>query len=313
MLNNWLRAARSAAARRIATLVDRFPRLEPGFIGGGRWLARRAPRLGTIYWFAQQDLILRLRQSGRRFRTHQVSGVEMAVDVTDGSARLLHFYGEPYEPQLARALCDRLGPGDVFLDIGANIGYFSTLAGRIVGADGRVVAFEPHPEARSVLQQAIAANRLAGIVEVVPAAVADRGGHVRLFLAGDSVLSTTDPSRAPAREHYAFTESLEVPRISLDEWLAGHQDLLPRIRAIKIDVEGTEADVLRGMGATLRGCPGATILCETNAGSEADLFLRDRGYAAVALDLYGTDLGNFCYERRATDPAASASRTGTRQ
>jgi FkbM family methyltransferase len=121
-----------------------------------------------------------------------------------GSARLLHFYGEPYEPGLSRALRDRLAPGDVFLDIGANIGYFSVLAGRIVGPAGRVVSFEPHPEARSVLQQAVAANDLAGIIEIVPAAVADRTGVVPLFLTADSVLSTTDPSRSPARAHYDF-------------------------------------------------------------------------------------------------------------
>ena len=313
MLKNWLRALRFAAARGIAAIVYLFPRLEPGFIAGGRWLARRAHLPGTLYWFAQIDLIHRLRRSDRRFRTHHVAGIEMVVDVTDTSGHLLHFYGRPYEPQLSRVLRNRLGPGDVFLDIGANIGYFSTLAGHIVGPTGRVIAFEPHPEARSVLQRAIAANRLAGIVEVVPAAVADRGGRVKLFLGGSSSLSTTDPSRAPAREFDAFAESIEVARTTVDAWLAEQPDLVPRIRAVKIDVEGTEADVLRGMRATLGSCPGAAILCETSAGSEADVLLRERGYDVVALDTMHAAFGNYCYERRATDPAASASRTGTRE
>jgi FkbM family methyltransferase len=309
MLKNWLRALRSAAARGIAAVVDRFPRLEPGFIAGGRRLARRAPRLGTLYWFAQDDLIRRLRQSGRRFRVHAVNGIDVAVDVTDGSARLLHFYDEPYEPGLSRALRDRLAPGDVFLDIGANIGYFSVLAGRIVGPAGRVVAFEPHPDARSVLQQAVAANDLAGIVEIVPVAVADRVGVVPLFLTADSVLSTTDPFRSPARAHYDFPGSIDVPQVTVDEWLGAHAELVPRLRAIKIDVEGTEADVVRGMRATLDRCAGAAILCETRAGSEADRFLREQGYQVVALDSLNAAFGNYCYERRATDPAASGARS----
>jgi len=309
MLKNWLRGVRSAAARGLASAVVRFPSLEPGFIATGRWLARRLPLLGTVYWFAQDDLIRALRRSGHRFRVHRVDGLEVAVDVTDGTARLLHYYGQPYEPGLTRALRQRLAPGDVCLDIGANIGYFSVLAGLTVAPGGRVIAFEPHPGAREVLHQALAANRLGEIVEIVPAAVADRDGRVSLFLSQDSVLSTTDPSRSPMREAFTFPDSIEVPRITVDAWLAGRPELAPRIRVIKIDVEGTEADVLRGMRDTLRHCPRAAILCETTADGEADRFLREEGYGAVAVDVYHADFGNFCYERRAIDPAAASARS----
>jgi len=309
MLKNWLRGLRSAAARGLASAIVRFPSLEPGFIATGRWLARRMPLLGTVYWFAQDDLMRAMRRSGRRFRVHRIDGLDVAVDVTDGTARLLHFYGESYEPGLTRALRQRLAPGDVCLDIGANIGYFSVLAGLTVAPAGRVIAFEPHPGAREVLQQAVAANRLGEIVEIVPAAVADRDGRVSLFLSQDSVLSTTDPSRSPARGEFTFSESIEVPRITVDGWLAGRADLTPRIRMIKIDVEGTEVDVLRGMRETLRHCPGAAIVCETTAGSDADRILREAGYEAVAVDLYRADFGNFCYERPAIDPAAASARS----
>jgi len=309
MLKNWLRGARSAAARGLASAILRFPSLEPGFIATGRWLARRMPLLGTVYWFAQEDLIRAYRRSARRFRLHRIEGVDAAVDVTDGTARLLHFYGQPYEPGLARALRQRLAPGDVFLDIGANIGYFSVLAGLTVAPTGRVIAFEPHPAAREILRQAVAANRLDQIVEIVPAAVADRDGVVSLFLSQDSVLSTTDPSRSPLRSDFTFPDSIEVPRLAVDGWLAGNPGLAPRIRVIKIDVEGTEADVLRGMRETLRSCPHAAIVCETTVGSDADRFLREQGYDATSVDVYRTDFGNFCYERRAIDPAAASARS----
>jgi len=309
MLKNWLRGVRAAAARAVASAIARFPSLEPGFIATGRWLARRMPLLGTVYWFAQDDLMRALRRSGRRFRVHRIEGLEVAVDVTDGTARLLHFYGQSYEPGLSRALRQRLAPGDVLLDIGANIGYFSVLAGLTVAPAGRVIAFEPHPAAREVLQQAVAANRLGEIVEIVPAAVADRDGRVSLFLSQDSVLSTTDPSRSPMRDAFTFPDSIEVPRITVDGWLAGRPELAPRIRVIKIDVEGTEADVLRGMRDTLRNCPRAAILCETSAGGDADRFLREEGYEVAALDSYRDAFGNYCYERPTTGPAASAARS----
>jgi FkbM family methyltransferase len=308
MLKDWLRAARAAAARSIAAAIHAFPSLEPGFIVTGRWCARRLPLVGTLYWFAQDELIRSMRRSRRRFRVHEVAGIDLAVDVTDGSARLLHFYGKPYEPGLAQAIRERLGPGDVFLDIGANIGYFSVLAGATVAPTGRVIAFEPHPAAREILQQAVTVNALGDVIEIVPAAVADRDGVAALFLTADTVLSTTDPSRSPMRSAYTFPDSIDVPQVTLDAWLGARTNLVPRVRAIKIDVEGTEADVLRGMAETLRACPGATIFCETIEGSDADRFLRGLGYEAAAIDSYGGGFGNYRYQRRVTDPATASGR-----
>jgi hypothetical protein len=71
--------------------------------------------------------------------------------------------------------------------------------------------------------------------------------------------------------------------------------------------------VVRGMRVTLEKCARATILCETSDGSDADVYLREQGFRASVLDIRSGTFGNYCYERRATDPAASASRTGTRE
>jgi len=297
MLKNWLRTVRAVNARAIGATVAAFPALEPPFIGAGRWLARRSPVLGTLYWFAQEDLLARLRRSGRPYRMLPIAGVDLAVDVTDATGRLHYFHAEPYEPGLSRAIADRLKPGDVFIDVGANVGYFSLLAARLVAPGGHVVAFEPDPQTVAAMRRAVEANHLTGGIDIVNAAVADTGGTTQLFLSVDSVLSTTDPDRSPARDQFAFTRSIEVSQVTLDGWLAARPELRPRIAAIKIDVEGTEADVLRGMRDTLRACPRAVVLCETSPGSPADALLRAEGYAASCLDVRHGEFGNYAYRR----------------
>jgi FkbM family methyltransferase len=299
-MKSWLRAIRAAHARALGGVVAAFPALEPAFIATGRWIARRSHVFGTLYWFAQDDLLRRVRASGRRFRPLSVAGLEMQVDISDGTGRMHYFYDEPYEPDMALAIRRLLRTGDVFLDVGANIGFFSVLAGCIVGETGRVVAFEPHPDALATLRAAIAVNGLSAIVDIVEAAVGNAMGTVRLFLSDDPVLSTLDPARSPARDHFTFDRSIEVRQLTLDGWLAERQHLAPRIRAIKIDVEGAEADVVHGMRRTLAACPRAAILCETETGSVADRLLRAEGYAASVLDVRRGGFGNYLYERTLT-------------
>jgi FkbM family methyltransferase len=294
-----LRGVRSATARALAALLETFPSLEPRFIAAGRAVARRSRLAGTIYWFAETDLVRRLAGSDRRFRRLRVAGVDVMADITDGTARLDYFHGEPYEAGLVNALAGILKPADVFVDVGANVGFLSVLAARLVGEHGRVVAFEPHPGAAARLRTGLAVNGVEGNVEIVEAALGVRHGTtIRLHLSGDSVLSSTDPLRAPLRDDFPFLESIEVPSITLDGWMRDHPDIQARIAAIKVDVEGTEADVLAGMEETLAARPAAALLFETDAGGPADRALRDRGYTATLLDERQSTFGNYLYRRR---------------
>ena len=296
-VENLLRAIRAGQARAVGALVAAVPSLEPGFIAIGRAVTGWSRRAGTLYWFAETDLVRRLRRSGNRFRPMSIAGVTVLVDITDGSARLHYFHGEPYEPALVTTLQRLVKPGDVFIDVGANIGFFTVLAARLAGPGGRVCAFEPHPGAQKTLRAAIAANGLTN-VDVVEAAVGARDADATpLFIAEDSVLSSTDPSRAPLRHDFPFTGSLQVPLVALDTWMRGRDDLARRIVAIKIDVEGSEAEVLAGMSRTLDALPTAAVICETDAGGPADAWLRLRGYMPTPLDLRPPALGNYLYTR----------------
>lgn len=279
-------------------MLAAWPSLEAPFIRAGR-ATLRARVMGSLYWHTQDNLLPRLRRSGQRFRRMRIAGADVFVDVTDGTGRLHYFYDEPYEPALVAALARLLKAGDVFIDVGANIGFLSTVAAHLVDRSGHVVAFEPHPGALSVFRAAVAKNGVSDRVEIVEAAVGSTdAATTRLFLTFDSVLSTTDPSRAPLADDYAFDRAIDVRLVTLDGWLRDRGDLLPKIAAIKIDVEGTENEVVAGMRDTLAACPTAAVICETDHGSPTDARFREMGYTVTPLDVRRGTFGNYLYTRR---------------
>lgn len=131
-----------------------------------------------------------------------------------------------YEAPLQRLLADALRPGDVFYDIGANVGFFSLLASQRVGA-GRVIAFEPLPANLELLRRNLALNG-ADNVSIVDAAVADTSGRARFTVGGS------------ASQGALADEGIEVAVVALDELD------LPPPTVMKIDVEGAESRVLAG-------------------------------------------------------------------
>lgn len=127
-----------------------------------------------------------------------------------------------------------LRPGDVMLDIGANVGSFSVLAAKVSGA--RVEAFEPAPETLPALRANIAANEVEGLVTVNQFALGDRDGEIE-FSVG---LDTVNRVGAPGRSQRVMLRRLDTVA----------QNLHPV--AIKIDVEGFEPQLFAGAEATLR-------------------------------------------------------------
>ena len=91
---------------------------------------------------------------------------------------------EPYETSLLLRL---LQPGDVFVDVGANIGYFSVLAASLVGEQGAVFSFEPDPNNYRLLCANMALNAFDGNSVTVEAALSDLAGEGRLFLSEDNL------------------------------------------------------------------------------------------------------------------------------
>lgn len=150
-----------------------------------------------------------------------------------------------YERPIQQAIASNLAPGDAFFDIGANIGFFSLIAARRVGTEGQVYAFEPVPRNAAAIRRTAQLNGFHAI-RVFPEAVGATIGRAELLLArhiGGAALASAEAP--PDMNGY-----LEVDVTTLDDAIARHGLRPPSL--VKIDVEGAEIEVLRGMTETLR-------------------------------------------------------------
>jgi FkbM family methyltransferase len=151
---------------------------------------------------------------------------------------------EPYESALILSL---LQPGQVFVDVGANLGYFSVLAAAALGARGKVFAFEPDPDNFSLLQANLALNGLTERAEVACAGLSEQDSEGRLYLSednfGDHQIYAGDAERS----------SLPISLLCGEQWLSTRTD---RIDLVKVDTQGSETAVMRGLLPLLKRLPG---------------------------------------------------------
>jgi FkbM family methyltransferase len=166
----------------------------------------------------------------------------MWVDLNDWLGQYVYLSGE-YEPATSVLFRRLLRPGDTVLDIGANAGYYSLLAARLVGAAGHVFAFEPLPRTRQLLQSNTRLNHFRNVT-IREEALSDENGFATFFQAPDD--HTGKSSLLPVTS-YATTRRVATARLD---------DLLPAqsVTLVKIDVEGVECRVLDGMTKCLSRC-----------------------------------------------------------
>ncbi len=143
-----------------------------------------------------------------------------------------------HEPWLSDILKRWLRPGDLFIDVGAHIGYFSLCAARLVAPQGGVIACEPDPDNLSRLRANIRRNDFVRVVQTREAALGGATGEA-LFRRASAFSSRVGGCLADHVE--AGGEYVAVPLLRLDELCMGTTP-----RAIKVDVEGGEIDVLQG-------------------------------------------------------------------
>jgi FkbM family methyltransferase len=165
-------------------------------------------------------------------------------------------FGMDHEPEVKNVLTRLLKPGMNMIDAGANIGYFTLLAARTVGATGHVYAFEPTPATVELLRKNIAVNNYADRVTVTPKALTDKEAQVRIYL---DELASGVSSIFPGKREGDF---VDVAGVSLDDFFAELD--WPTIHIIKMDIEGAEKMALGGMKELCRRNPELKLVVELN-------------------------------------------------
>ena len=183
-----------------------------------------------------------------------------------GIAKLMFAFGEMYEPELL--YLDRLlSPGMTFVDVGACYGVYTLVAAKLVGAIGRVIAFEPATRSYAVLQENIKLNGLAN-VRPYRVALSDRIGAASLHHHPDSSRNSL------GMRHGILSAPEEVETNTLDSIFGS--DLPGRVDVMKLDVEGAEQLVFQGAREILLTALPA-IIFEVQPAAATALGLSPRG------------------------------------
>jgi FkbM family methyltransferase len=196
-----------------------------------------------------------------RLRTSSVFGARFDVGLRDVLQSYLYFFGI-WEPVITRYLLDELKEGDIFIDVGANIGYYTLLASRRVGKSGRVFAIEAASGTYSELLQNLSLNDATNVT-TSHVAVSDAPGRVAIWLnrEGELAGATTLSHVAARRRGMEIAEEVEARPLQqiIDP------ETICMARFIKIDVEGAEWAVVKSLGELLKNVsPRTEFLIEVN-------------------------------------------------
>lgn len=292
------RATYQLTAGAIAGVVSAVPLLERPLL----WLGARVwdwPGAGRFYRSIAGRYADRLRESGEAFRPVRIGDTPLIVDVTEFTTSNLYFGNRPYEPATTNYLRQRLRAGGVFVDIGANHGYFTLLAAALVGSRGRVVAFEPNPPVFAQLVAHVELNGFGDRAVLLPQALSDRADdRATLYVSQwseNSGVSTLVPDASRiAVGAVSPDHTVAVRADTFDRWFAASG--LDHVDLVKIDTEGCEDRVVDGMAAALQAGQVRSVICETHGETRAHRTLCAAGYVPQALDPTG-ELTNIAYAR----------------
>lgn len=226
-------------------------------LGGLRYYARIAPseRGGYRLVRAARRFIPKSAWKGS-FRTDEGLQLELDLDVYPDCCMAAGLYELDTLRQIKRVLC----PGAWFVDCGANIGYFTMIAARLVGAEGRVDAFEPDPFNLRRLERNLSVNGLQRNVKVHPLAVSNSEGELTLYRPragiGNHGMASVFPGSA------GDGEAVKIHGVRLDEFIS---EDVPDL--IKIDIEGGELSAIEGMKQLLSRRKPPILIFEYNPAS----------------------------------------------
>jgi FkbM family methyltransferase len=203
----------------------------------------------------------------------------------------LKFYADPasnfgsslakgeYESQLVMLIQKHLAPGSAFLDLGANEGFFSVIASKLVGPMGRVVAVEPQSRLGPVILKNLTLNECTNCT-IVQAAASDHNGEIAIHLA-----PTTNTGSTSIFQFAKYPVDKEIVRsYTLSDLL--NQLGIAKFDLVKVDIEGAEYDVFMAAKDVLRS--GRLVRIELEFHSD---ILRKQGYVEEDLHNHMQECG----------------------
>ena len=166
----------------------------------------------------------------------EIEGRKMFTHSNDGLALSIF---KIYEPDQTEIVKKYVHEGDIVIDVGAHVGYYTLLMAQLVGKNGKVYSFEPDPVNFQLLKKSVEINEFENVI-LIQKAVSDTNEKVKLFLGDDdrAINRIYDAKLGDAKE------SIEVDSITLDEYFRENNELF---NFIKIDSEGSEVKIINGM------------------------------------------------------------------
>jgi len=224
-----------------------------------------------INFFLNCDRVVTLyrvkKKADQGFVIREINGSKMVLDVNDEGLPqqlIMNPVREPYSMQVVSRIIEA---GNCVVDIGANMGYYALFESRLVGENGVVYAIEPVKRTFEILQHNIALNNYCNI-ETANLGIGERKGTAAMFLGKQSNLNSMNSNLG------LTTSKVDVEINSLDNFLRGRR--YPKF--IRMDVEGYEYEILKGMSGLLNDNSRLIILMELH------FQLLDRKQSAMILD-----------------------------
>jgi FkbM family methyltransferase len=227
------------AIRRLRTEKTRVP--------AGEKVLRAAALLPLYGLFLIPLLALMLRRQTIVLTASSGFGARFTCRLPDLIQTYLWMFGE-WEPDLTRFITGRLADDDVFVDVGANIGYYSLLAAACVGPNGTVVAIEASPAVAAGLRANLIANHAQKTVRVENKAASSTAGSLTTYAGPAHNVGMTTTVESHGLQAESSVEALPLTELLTTAEVAA-------ARLIKIDVEGAEPDVVAGMRGLINTLP----------------------------------------------------------
>jgi FkbM family methyltransferase len=221
----------------------------PELIAVASWLGLRGILRNWYYrWSRPPDGILQIQAAGitAEFCVHTPEELRML-----GKAESGH-----WEQDVLEFLVHKLSDGGVVYDIGSNIGLYAIFLAKAVGDKGQVIAFEPEAQSHRRLQENLELNALKN-VRTFQVALGDYKGEAKLYFSDGDLLFANLIRPRHKNITYQVVKVLEGDRLRETE-------NLPCPRVVKIDVEGFEYAVMRGLRATLSDPSCEIVSCEVH-------------------------------------------------